>query len=671
MHGSVYHNSWDLNYRKPFGAVPSGQQIRLSIKVESDTNVKQVILRLWSESDGEMRTVMSETEQKGRYYEVFITPSKCELLWYYFIIESEAGTFYYSKSHSIYDGTGRLNDQPEHSFQITVFDQDYKIPEKYLKGVIYQIFPDRFFKPCVEEVNNSDCDHVDKSSVQCKKAGLVDHGTASGYFFHNNWYEPLAYNLDPKTGKLANNDYFGGTLSGIAEKLDYLNELGITIIYLNPIFEAFSNHRYNTADYKKIDLMLGDLSIFQALCKKARRYGISIILDGVFSHTGSDSIYFNKEGRYRSLGAYQSKESKYYPWYNFVEYPDEYDCWWGVKTLPNVNETYPTYMDYIIRDENSVVKYWICQGAAGWRLDVADELPDQFIRELRIAVKDTNPDAVIIGEVWEDASNKISYGKLRSYLLGEELDSVMNYPFSNAIKGFITEILDAEQVYKITMTLYENYPKQAFFGAMNLLGTHDTPRIRTIFGETPDENNLSVMQKAGYKMNEEQNHIATLRQKIAVIIQMTYPGVPSVFYGDEAGMEGYGDPFNRGTYPWGKENQTVLAWYKKWIAFRNETDALIKGEYKPVIYKAGLFGYIRYITNNTDVFGQYAKDGFVLVLVNRDKHPYRDIVLDLNEYSVKSLKNITGEDIDFRLCNGFLHIQLNGLSCAVLTNYEE
>ena len=235
-------------------------------------------------------------------------------------------------------------------------------------------------------------------------------------------------------GEVTNSDYFGGTLRGIEEKLPYLKSLHVTCLYLNPIFEAHSNHRYNTADYTKIDPVLGTEEDFQSLCAAAGRLGIRVMLDGVFSHTGSDSVYFNRQGRYPQPGAYQSQQSPYFSWYHFISWPEKYHSWWGFETLPEVEETDNNYNKYI-NGRQGVVRKWLKKGASGWRLDVADELPDSFLDQLTEAAKEEKPDAVVLGEVWEDATTKESYGSRRRYLLGRQLDSVMNYPFRNAVFG--------------------------------------------------------------------------------------------------------------------------------------------------------------------------------------------------------------------------------------------
>jgi 4-alpha-glucanotransferase len=379
----VYHNSQDLFYRTPFGAVQAGQKIRLRLRIRPADAAGEVLLRLWSGYEGEKIIPMvritqpEEIEMTGDgscIYQAEVTPECHQVLWYYFMIKlkrlegSKESFYYYSRSDDRFGGTGCLNSRPLHSYQITVYRPEFHVPKWYREGVLYQIFPDRF-----RRTQNSSLDNGYKVNLnsEISKKRIV---------YHKNWEDPPNYDPDPETGKIRNNDFFGGTLQGILDKLDYLKELGISILYLNPVFEAYSNHRYDTGDYKKIDPMLGDLNTFEQLCTKAKSMGIRIVLDGVFSHTGSDSVYFNKDGNYNSTGAWQSKDSPYASWYRFRQFPDDYDCWWGVKTLPNVNEMEPSYLDFIIRGRDSVVKYWLKHGAAGWRLDVADELPDAFLR---------------------------------------------------------------------------------------------------------------------------------------------------------------------------------------------------------------------------------------------------------------------------------------------------
>lgn len=610
----VSHNSHDLFFRSPFGAVPCGQKITLSLKIDAEINVEQVIIRLWKNERFEERLNMylRGNFKESSIYQVQINaPQAPGLIWYYFIIKVDGKTYYYGNNQDNLGGIGELYHHEPPSFQITVHHHEAATPHWFKEAVIYQIFVDRFF-------NGHEQGRLLETKKRC--------------YLYKNWEETPYYRQDPETGKIICFDFFGGNLLGVMKKLPYLKELGINVIYFNPIFEAPSNHKYDTADYKRVDGMYGDNKLFQELCTKAEEMGIKIILDGVFSHTGSDSIYFNKEGRYPELGAYQSKNSPYYPWYIFHDYPDKYECWWGIDTLPNVNEMEPSYQDFIIYNENSVIRYWMRLGAKGWRLDVADELPDPFIKGIKKVMKETDPESVLIGEVWEDASRKISYGKMREYLLGDELDSVMNYPFRNTLINFFLGKIDALQTHRQLMSLYENYPREHFYSCMNIIGTHDVPRILTLLGEAPPEEALTEAEKRCYRLSAEKKELAVKRLKLIALFQMTFPGVPSIYYGDEVGMEGYGDPLCRAAYPWGKENKELLAWYKKLVNLRNRHDALKTGEWISVYAKDDVYGYIRRIDIGRDVFNRPKDNGVFLVLFNRHKTTGASFVLDIGRW---------------------------------------
>jgi 4-alpha-glucanotransferase len=493
------------------------------------------------------------------------------------------------------------------------------VPEWLRNGVIYQIFPDRFYQ---------------KRAVPLTQ-GEIERKRPD-YILQPDWSKQPIYYPDPRTGEIMNNDFFGGNFAGIAAKLPYLKDLGVSIIYLNPIFEAYSNHRYDTGDYLRIDALLGDNDDFASLCAQAKGFGIRIILDGVFNHTGSDSMFFNKGGYYKSLGAYQSRHSKYYGWYSFEEYPEKYDSWWGILTLPNVNESEPDFIKYIISGENSVVKYWLRQGASGWRLDVVDELPGEFVKELRAHIKNTDPDAAIIGEVWEDASNKESYGKRREYLLGYELDSVMNYVFKKSLISFMLGNIGAARVDAENRMIAENYPKESYYSLMNLIGGHDVERILTIMSEPPPD--LTRDQKAMHKPTGRKHRLGIKRVKIMSLIQMTFPGAPSVYYGDEAGMAGFEDPFNRGAFPWDGMDAELHGWYRKIISLRNSYAALRTGGFRTVYADGAGYAYIREIRGGADAFGAPAQDGFALIAVNRDKERPVCIEIDLAGRNIAGLR---------------------------------
>ena len=357
--------------------------------------------------------------------------------------------------------------------------------------------------------------------------------------------------------------------------MDYIASLGTTILYLNPISKSFSSHRYDTGDYKTPDPMLGTEEDFMQLCRAAHDRGIKVILDGVYSHTGSDSRYFNKNETFDSIGAYNSKESPYASWFTFYNWPDSYRAWWDFETLPTVNKMDPEFIKYIITDEDSVVAHWLKLGADGYRLDVADELPDEFLKLLYDRVKEINPDALVLGEVWEDASNKTAYEKRRTYFTNAELDSVMNYPFRTAILNFMRGWDSGRGLRDAVMTIVENYPPQVVACNMNLLGTHDTPRILTAL---VDDFDGSREEKAKRRLSRNNLEVARERLLMASFLQYTLPGSPSLYYGDEALMEGYKDPFNRRTYPWDREDMDMLNHFKRLGKLRKEHPALRLGD---------------------------------------------------------------------------------------------
>lgn len=614
MDALFFHNSHEEKYRFPFGAVPCGSKVRLGLTAHasSQINAVDVIVSAGSGIEQRLRLTLMDGMGEVMYYTVEVDlPQEPGLLWYYFELVMEGKRYYYGNSESSLGGIGRVYDAIPTGYQITVYKGEAKTPHWYKKSVMYQIFVDRFY-------NGS-------------KDGKVLNPKKNS-FIYANWEDTPTYIRDCEKGSIARWDFFGGNLQGVINKLGYLRELGITVIYLNPVFEAPSNHKYDTADYKRIDPMFGSNDTFKDLCEKAEQLGISVILDGVFSHTGSDSIYFNRYGSYPGIGAFQSAESPYYSWYRFKCSRDDYECWWGVESLPNVNEMDPGYIDYIVTGRNSVIKQWMDLGAKGWRLDVADELPDEFIQILRKTMKEKDVDSVLMGEVWEDASNKESYGKKRAYLMGEELDSVMNYPFREIMIDFFNGRQDARHANDVLMSIYENYPLHNFYSNMNLIGTHDVPRILTILGDAPGEQQLSQAQKEAYRLPEVQKSLGIARLKLLSLIQMTFPGVPSIYYGDEAGLEGYKDPLNRKTYPWGNENSELLDWYKAITFIRGKYDVFSTGKWIPIYAEGDVYGYVRSIVNGRDAFGEPCEDNTALVLVNRSRDRRQPVSIDMGKW---------------------------------------
>jgi len=650
MEFSAYHNSHDLLYRNPFGAVNCGQRITFRLSTLSPVPIEACILRLW-EKDREITKSMELTLEKkshntasnsehrpddaedGKLYEVeYVVPNTPGLIWYYFVIHSGAQTYYYGNNTKRLGGKGSLWEQEPPAYQITVYKQ-IAVPEWYKRGVMYQVFIDRFFN------------HHEKGFTYYPRKNAL---------YHADWSDRPIY-LKDEQGRVTDWDFFGGTLQGIIEKLSYFQELGISILYFNPIFEASSNHKYDTANYHKIDPMYGDAVVFKRLIDTAKHFGISIILDGVFSHTGSDSIYFNKYGNYPEVGAYQSVDSPYYNWYKFKNNHQEYESWWGVDSLPEVNEMNSSYRQFIYGSENSVIQKWLKVGVAGWRLDVADELPDKFIQELRQAIKRINPNAVLIGEVWEDASNKISYNSPRQYFFGDELDATMNYPFRESFLRFILGQSDSVDVHREVMSLFENYPRENFYAAMNLIGSHDTIRVLTLLGDAPPEQSLTNTEQRAFRLSTPARQLALQRLKLLSLIQMTFPGVPCIYYGDEAGVEGYADPYNRGTYPWGREDREIMDWYRRILRMRSEFEVLQTGDFKAFCYELDVYGYTR-----------VRDEEEITVLINRHRDETKTVNLSTNLQSSSLIIDlITGERLTPETLSA---LSISALSGRVLLN---
>lgn len=545
------YDSFDTNYKSPFGAIRQFQPSCFSLRFPKSWNVNEPVLVMFRPGEKERFVPLAITDSTTDYnvFTCTFNPQHLGLHHYYFTMMLDGNRRYIKRSGA---SLGVLDNGE--LFQLTVFEKDMAAPDWIKGGIMYQIFPDRF----------------------CYSATPHENVPADRQI-HTDWLDTPYYLPDEK-GIIRNNDYFAGDLKGIQQKLPYLESLGVTCIYLNPIFESHENHRYSTACYEHIDPMLGTDEDFEELCAEAKKHGIDIILDGVFSHTGADSIYFNKFGRYgQQEGAYNDPNSKYRNWYCFSRYPIEYESWWGITTLPNVNENNPDYTNYIC-GEGGILQRWIDKGARGWRLDVADELPDEFLDNLNKAVKAKGNDKIIYGEVWEDASNKESYGVRRRYLIGGQLDSVMNYPFKEAIINYV-KYSDPVPFRDGIMTILEHYPKPSTDILMNFLSTHDTERILTrLAGEEVGWHNRDW--QAERYLTPEQYVYGISLLKCAMVLQFFLPGVPCIYYGDEAGLEGYKDPFNRRCYPWGKENPELVEFTRELSRVRKSTKAFAQGEMK-------------------------------------------------------------------------------------------
>lgn len=560
----ILFDSKQLQYKDPFGTLTPGQRCRLNLHIPATvptTKVQCLVQRENGESYTSFLMEWSKAEGDYGIYSGEIVLDEPGLYFYYFYISKPDGGFRLFKQG---DDT---NMEAGDLWQVSCIPADFTTPDWAKGEIIYQIFPDRF----------------------CKAGQVELSGKLEPYTVHGDWYEDVSWQPEAD-GTVLNNDFFGGNFRGITEKMDYLADLGVGIVYLNPISKSFSSHRYDTGDYKTPDPMLGTEQDFSELCRAAHERGIRVVLDGVYSHTGSNSLYFNREGAFSGVGAYQSPDSPYHDWYTFYDYPDSYHSWWGFDTLPTVRKMDPGFIDYIIEGADSVVAHWMGLGADGFRLDVVDELPDEFVRRLKNRIRQIDPEALLIGEVWEDASNKVAYDVRRRYFVDAELDSPMNYPFRKAIIRFMRKFDDGRGLRDTVMSIVENYPPQVMACTMNLLGTHDTPRILTALMDDFDGDRA---EKAHRRLTRGQWLTAMERLQAASFLQYMLPGAPSIYYGDEAGMEGYGDPFCRRTFPWGREEPQLQDHYRRLGRLRRESEVLRLGDIQFFCYSNLQLGFTR------------------------------------------------------------------------------
>ena len=570
-----------------FGAFSSDKVVDFSLLIPRRCGATGVYLHLFGEgieNHKYMKFYFNWTAIEGEndIYTCKIDMSKVGIGLYYYKYEVVSDIVFFLGEGKKMNQLAQIENN-DGLIQLTVFNEKSSSAKWMQGGIMYHIFVDRFNK---------------SGKCKPKKSAIMN----------NDWYNGIPQFADVPGGYVENNMFFGGDLYGIIEKLDYIESLGVTCLYLSPIFDAYSNHKYDTGDYMSVDSMFGSEKALEELIKEAKKRDMHIIFDGVFNHTGSDSIYFNKEGNYNSLGAYQSKESPYYEWYNFRNYPDDYECWWDVKILPRVNSNNQSYKNYILGD-GGVIEKWMKKGIDGFRLDVADELSDDFLKTLNNKLKSINPEGVVYGEVWEDASNKIAYDKRKKYFLGGELDSVMNYPFREAIIEYL-KYGNYDKFYSTCKMISSHYPKHNADLLMNLLGTHDTERILTVLG-VDSVDGFTNQELSTKKMTRTEYSKAKALLKLAYAIVATVPGVPCIYYGDEAGMQGYRDPFNRLPFPWGKEDNEILEFYQKIGKIRRQEE----------VFKGGLFNLLEC---NSDIlaFARYNDDEFTVTLVNRSTEKY-------------------------------------------------
>lgn len=578
------------------GALPYGTKVNIELAVSRRIGASGAVLRICRDGEGDL-DIPLEFCRTDNLSDVFCLSLDTEEL----CGDTGEGLFYYEflllrGTHTLFTDSYNnkdfhLEEKPGVRFRLLVYEKDFTTPEAFGRGVMYQIFTDRFFKGESDEAR----------SIEVKDGAILN----------NDWAKGIPQFAEYAGAPLKNNMFFGGNLWGVAEKLDYLESLGVTYIYLCPVFEAYSNHKYDTANYERVDPMFGGDEALDNLIARAKERGIGIILDGVFNHTGDDSLYFDRYSNFGGKGAYSDPESPYRSWFHFKNYPEQYESWWGIDILPKLNQENEACRRYFT-GEGGIIQKYIDKGIAGWRLDVADELPDEFLDELRSSAKKASDGgAVIIGEVWENAADKVAYGKRRRYFRGRQLDSVMNYPLKNAIVSFC-HWGDGETLYNTLTEIYSSYPTCVSHKLMNLLGTHDTERILTSLGRDEEDEFLENAKKAKKKLTKSQRENAIELLKIAAALQFTAYGIPSVYYGDEIGLEGYGDPFCRMPMPWQdmgeKYRAELLEYYQTLGMIRREEKAFDGGDF-----------YVIGRGESSIVYVREREDSRIIVAANRGK----------------------------------------------------
>lgn len=572
----ICHDSQNIRYRTPFGAVTCGQTVTLNLYAPG---CHGAAVRLWREGFGEQMIPMKQSAALFSA-EVQVPEEPC-ILWYFFVATFQDRVVCYGNNPESLGGEGCIyeNSQPP-SFQITVYEP-FTAPSWYKKALVYQIFPDRFARG-------------EDYSARKEAAALPEDWKGASRFFEEDWSALPRYVRD-ETGTVSDWQFFGGTLKGILEKIPYLKSMGVTALYLNPITKAASNHRYDAADYMQVDPLLGDNEIFRQLAETCRKEGIRILLDGVFRHTGADSIYFDKYDNYRNhdtakdeekeAGAFLHPDSKYRSWYHFQADAPGYACLEGQADQPLINATDPSF-DMFLCGPGGVLENWIRLGASGFRLDEAEALPDPLIRNIRDALCEADPDSLLLGEVRGDASNRSLDGKTRCFFTGDALDGVMNDPFRDHAIDYLLGKEDAGLFCRKIKSLQENYPKEAFFSSLNHLGGHNSERILSVLGSfSPAGNDFFAEDGTFYpkgaalSLSPDAYALAKARLKLLSVLQYTMPGVPCLYYGDEAGVQGNKDPDNRRTYPWGSEDADLLFHYRMLGLLYHSHSALKDGDF--------------------------------------------------------------------------------------------
>ena len=583
----VRYNPTNEFYKTVVGAVAEDLRFGIRLQIHHTVNPTKVTLHIYSDDGKFNQDYDMYVDVSGDGYDNYLCEVKLKkgLYFYYFKMDGVTYEHYIGIGDNQRASLYYDNVKP---WQLSVYKKQYATPTWLNKGVMYQIMVDRF------------CATGETTPTDDK---IMRH-----------WGEQPFYREED--GVVRNRDFFGGNLKGVISKLPYLASLNVKTIYFNPIFKAYSNHKYDTENYEIIDPMFGNDEDFEHLIAGADALGIKVILDGVFNHVGSSSTYFRE--------AIADEKSAYRDWFHI--HPDgSYECWWNFQTLPRINASSAGAQKYFT-GKNGIVRRWLRAGASGWRLDVVDEVADCMLDKIVSAAKKENPEAVIIGEVWEDASNKVDYGVRRHYLDGSQLDSVMNYPLMEGIIQFV-RYGNEQALSHVVFDVINNYPLFVRNNLMNILGTHDTVRILTnLAGNRLDNAPKDAMART--KLTDEQYKEGCKLLKLAAVLQYTMFGFPCVYYGDEVAMEGYKDPFCRCCYPWGQENKLMLDFYKHLGELR-KLSVFSDGDFHQLVAEKGVYAFERQCPET---------ESKAIVAVNRGADNYRLYLGDVYEDALTGRK---------------------------------
>ena len=705
----LYHNTWESLYKYPFGAVEEGTDVTVRMHAQKgDLQYARVLVRNTNTNRSDLYNMekvstITVDEEEVDIWEATFTPDEIGVYGYKFIVGDGDTAKYYVEDG--YEGkTGTVGDKNGLFFQLTVYDKDYQTPDWMKEAVVYQIFPDRF--------NNGNTSNDDaKTNARGEEPIEV----------------PESWNSLPDNPRLGeknmsdidggysgdgiwSNDFFGGDIKGIQEKLDYLQGLGVNTLYLNPISMAASNHKYDATDYKSLDPMFGTEEEFKSFTKELKSRGMHLIVDGVFNHVGDDSIYFDRYGKYDTVGAYEYweyvydkmnneglteetamtkaddyfvksgqvfSEEKWHLWFNIknskvdvgtTNERYDYQGWWGYDSLPEfksltkdeaielglasasdefVNKSSEwnnkELVDYIYKDEDSVAKQWIDWGADGWRLDVANEVDTVFWNDFREVMKEHNEDTLILGEIWDDASK---------YFVGDQYDSVMNYRIRAALIDYLKNG-NATRLNDTLMAVYEDYPEEAFYALMNLMGSHDVARAIYVLGGGVDSEERA-------EFSDYDKALGKQRLKLAALFEFGYAGAPTIYYGDEASVTGSKDPDCRRTYPWGNEDESLVSFYEAIGSVRENNKELFSYGDLTTLYTGAEGVY---------VYGRSYEDEHAIVAINPTNTDAK-VTIDLKEFTGNGTKFIDGLDSSYKVTvkDGKAEITIPSMTGRMMTS---